>query len=134
MSETHYQLLGIHEKASFDEIKAAYRVRAKALHPDTNKAPDAEEKFKQIALAYEILSNRKTRREYDYELKLDDKTKKKIQEYQDNFGISVYEPKKKKKEKQPRQQQHSRASADFEDIPPGYIDTMNNPNHIGGIL
>ena len=48
----YYEVLGVSKDASNDEIKKAYRERAKKFHPDVNKSPDAEEKFKEISEAY----------------------------------------------------------------------------------
>ncbi|MBQ5443937.1 MAG: molecular chaperone DnaJ [Erysipelotrichaceae bacterium] len=53
----YYEVLGISKGASEDEIKKAYRKLAKQYHPDVNKAPDAEAKFKEINEAYEVLSD-----------------------------------------------------------------------------
>ena len=61
-----YAVLGIHPSASKDAIKEAYRNLAKKYHPDTNKGNKAsEKKFKEIAQAYEILSDDKKRKDYD---------------------------------------------------------------------
>ena len=49
----YYEVLGLNKGASDDDIKKAYRKLAKQYHPDVNKAPDAEEKFKEINEAYE---------------------------------------------------------------------------------
>ena len=65
MAKSLYETLGISEKASSDEIKKAYRKLARKYHPDVNKTPEAEEKFKEINGAYEILSDEKKRKEYD---------------------------------------------------------------------
>jgi len=54
-----YQILGISESASPSEVKSAYRKLAKKYHPDVNKDPGAEEKFKQISDAYESIVNPK---------------------------------------------------------------------------
>ncbi|WP_086256117.1 DnaJ C-terminal domain-containing protein [Campylobacter vicugnae] len=65
MSNSLYETLGISKDASSDEIKKAYRKLARQYHPDINKEPGAEEKFKEINAAYEILSDETKRRQYD---------------------------------------------------------------------
>ena len=61
----YYDVLGISKGASDDEIRKAYRSLAKKYHPDVNKAPDAEAKFKEINEAYEVLSDKQKRSTYD---------------------------------------------------------------------
>ena len=61
----YYQLLNVPRDASEDEIKRAYRKAAMEYHPDRNPAPDAEAKFKEIAEAYEVLSDPEQRATYD---------------------------------------------------------------------
>lgn len=65
MSESLYETLGVSKGASSDEIKKAYRKLARKYHPDINKDPGAEDKFKEINAAYEILSDEKKRAQYD---------------------------------------------------------------------
>src|SRR3954447_24638881 len=57
----YYELLGISRGASDAEIKKAFRALARQLHPDVSDHPEAEEKFKQVVEAYEVLSKRETR-------------------------------------------------------------------------
>ncbi len=61
----YYEVLGLQKGASEAEIKKAYRQMAKKYHPDVNKAPDAEEKFKEINEAYEVLSDPQKKAKYD---------------------------------------------------------------------
>merc|ERR1712141_40831 len=63
--ESYYKLLGVDKKASKQEIKKAFRKLAVQYHPDKNNSPDAEDKFRKIAEAYEILSDDDKRRQYD---------------------------------------------------------------------
>ena len=61
----YYEVLGVSRDATMDDIKRAYRKLVKKYHPDVNKEPDAEEKFKEIQEAYEVLSNESKRSAYD---------------------------------------------------------------------
>ena len=61
----YYADLGVSKTASADEIKKAYRTLAKKYHPDVNKEPGAEEKFKEINEAYSVLSDETKRKNYD---------------------------------------------------------------------
>ncbi|XP_017048503.1 dnaJ protein homolog 1 [Drosophila ficusphila] len=65
MAKDFYKILGIDRKATDDEIKKAYRKLALKYHPDKNKSPQAEERFKEIAEAYEVLSDKKKRDIFD---------------------------------------------------------------------
>lgn len=61
----YYAELGVSQNADKKEIKSAYRQKARKFHPDVNKEPDAEAKFKKISEAYEVLSDDQKRRIYD---------------------------------------------------------------------
>ena len=61
----YYKILGVEHNASEAEIKKAYRRLAKKYHPDTNKSPDAEERFQAINEANEVLGNPEKRKKYD---------------------------------------------------------------------
>jgi curved DNA-binding protein len=65
MASDFYSALGVSRDASPDEIQRAYRKLARTYHPDVNKAPEAEERFKEISEAYDVLSDPKTRERYD---------------------------------------------------------------------
>jgi len=65
MSKSLYKTLEISDNASESEIKKAYRKLARQYHPDVNKDPKAEEKFKEINAAYEILSDKEKKAQYD---------------------------------------------------------------------
>ena len=60
-----YEILGVRRDASPDDIKRAYRALAREHHPDVSSAPEAEERFKEIVGAYEILSDPQKRQQYD---------------------------------------------------------------------
>ncbi len=63
--KNYYETLGVDKSASDDEIKSAYRRMAKKYHPDINKDADAPEKFKEVNEAYEVLSDKTKRSNYD---------------------------------------------------------------------
>ena len=63
----YYAILGVSQSANFQEIKKSYRKLAKKYHPDKNKSPLAEETIKKINEAFEILSDRRKRKQYDLE-------------------------------------------------------------------
>ncbi|ROT70972.1 putative dnaJ protein-like 1 [Penaeus vannamei] len=65
MAKDYYKILGLSKDASEGDIKRAYRNMALKYHPDKNKSNDAEEKFKLVAEAYEVLSDKKKRNIYD---------------------------------------------------------------------
>ena len=60
-----YETLGVPRTATQDEIQRAYRKLAREHHPDVNKDPGAEDRFKEISEAHDVLSDPQTRRRYD---------------------------------------------------------------------
>ena len=65
MTKNYYNILGINNNATQQEIKKQYRKQAVKWHPDKNKSPEAENKFKDIAQAYDVLSDEKKKRIYE---------------------------------------------------------------------
>lgn len=65
MAKDLYEILGVTKDASDSEIKKAFRRRARELHPDVNKAADAEDQFKELNEAYDVLSDPNKRAQYD---------------------------------------------------------------------
>jgi molecular chaperone DnaJ len=65
MARDYYEILGVSRDSSKEEIKRAYRRLARKYHPDVNKEPGAEERFKEINRAYEVLSDNELKARYD---------------------------------------------------------------------
>jgi DnaJ-class molecular chaperone len=65
MGKDYYKILGVSRTATDDEIKKGYRKMALKYHPDKNKDPDAEDKFKEVAEAFEVLKDKDKRTIYD---------------------------------------------------------------------
>lgn len=68
----HYKILGLHPKATPDQIRRAYRILARRYHPDVNPEVASKNKFQQIAQAYAVLSDPHKREEYDKKIKPSD--------------------------------------------------------------
>ena len=65
LSKDFYKVLGVSKDATEDDITKAYRKLARKYHPDLNKTKEAEERFKDISEAYDVLSNKEQRQKYD---------------------------------------------------------------------
>lgn len=89
--KNYYEILEVSQNASSEVIEKAYKALAKKYHPDANldNAKEAEEKFKEIGEAYEILSNTEKKLEYDYQLESYMKNMNNFS--QDNINNEEYE-------------------------------------------
>lgn len=65
MGKDYYKILGIEQNATNEEVKKGYRRMALRYHPDKNDHPQAEEQFKEVVAAFEVLSNKEKREIYD---------------------------------------------------------------------
>ena len=65
MARDYYEVLGVSRDATADQIQQAFRTLARKHHPDVNKDPAAEERFKEVNEAYHVLSDPETRKRYD---------------------------------------------------------------------
>lgn len=74
LAKDYYQILGVPKTASLDEIKKAFRKLAMKYHPDTNKEPNAKEKFVEVSSAYEVLGDEKKRAQVEKRKKKEVKT------------------------------------------------------------
>lgn len=90
-----YEILGVSENASKDEIKKAYRQKARHVHPDVNKASDASDQFKRLSVAYHTLIDPDKRAQYDTLRK------------QQNERASKQQHKYQSKQSQSQQRKHS---------------------------
>ena len=65
MARDYYRILGVRQNATAEELKRAYRKKARELHPDVNPDPDAQHEFKEVTAAYEVLSDPRKRQVVD---------------------------------------------------------------------
>ncbi len=93
MIDNYYDILGVSVESTNEEIKKAFRLKAKEFHPDINKSDDAEERFKEVNQAYEVLSNTKLRKKYDEEYYEDEYEDDEYEddEYEDDEEYFEYE-------------------------------------------
>ncbi len=150
-----YDILGIDQNASEEEVKNAYRRYSKVLHPDVNKRPTATQEFKELKSAYETLIDPAMRSKHDYAIAVvetKDVERDVIDSVIDNFSMQPKKKKKKKKKKQkmdqamqqgqaympppyvppqiPQSHYNGRGQGQFEGIPDGY----DNYDDLGGVL
>ena len=67
-TKDYYAVLGVDQKASFQDIRKAYKTMALKFHPDKNSNPGSEDKFKEISEAYLVLNDTKKRARFDQKL------------------------------------------------------------------
>lgn len=91
----YYKILGVDENASSDEIRKVFQKKARTLHPDVNKEPDAEQKFKEVSEAYAILSDPEKRKRYDMQRRYPQAGSSAYtgaQAWQDPFSVYAQDP------------------------------------------
>lgn len=87
--KNYYQILGVSDSASEEEIKTAYKTLAKKYHPDRNHGnKQSEDRFKEMSEAYNVLSDPKRRKEYDSMRRFGGRNRVNNNEYSDNFSES----------------------------------------------
>lgn len=150
-----YDILGLDQHASEDDVRGAYLRYSKLLHPDVNKRKTATQEFKELKSAYEMLRDPLKRQEHDYALAVVETKgveKDAVDDVLDSYGIEPKKKKKKKKKKQKQEEQQAqqqmyspppytppqqpvyndgrRGRGQFEGIPDGF----DNFDTLGGIL
>ena len=100
----YYSLLGLERTATKAEIKKNYRLLATKFHPDKNSSPNSAEKFIAIMEAYEVLSNKKSKAQYDLLIWQEQKRKKESTDY---FTVNVPTPESTRTRKNKSQQKRS---------------------------
>jgi curved DNA-binding protein CbpA len=107
MPADYYQILGISREANVDQIKQAYRSKAKLYHPDINKAPNAKIIFQMINEAYQVLINPEKKKWYDFKLQYPSTTgmrpqaeRRRTQTYDSYYKAYTRQQQEKQKEKE----------------------------------
>jgi curved DNA-binding protein CbpA len=137
LSRTHYHVLGVERTATPEQIKSAFREKAKRLHPDICKEPGAEDRFKEINAAYEIISDPDKRKDYDALLDMASGQRIDMEAILRDF--MAHPPPQQRRRRQRRQQQHRTGDASVEEIPDGFLRDRRNrdpffDDSLGGIL
>ena len=107
MQVDYYKILGIHMDANADQIRRAYRNKAKLYHPDINKTPNAKILFQLVNEAYQVLVNPEKKRWYDFKLKYPSTTglkppsaKNRTATYESYYRAYTHNNQKKQEEKE----------------------------------
>jgi len=111
MEVDYYKILGIQRDANADQIRRAYRSKAKLYHPDVNKTPNAKILFQLVNEAYQILVNPEKKRWYDFKLKYPSTTG--MKQPDNRHRTSTYASYYKAYTYQQQQKQEEKKSADY---------------------
>lgn len=133
---THYETLSVPRTASELQIKDAYRALVKKWHPDVAAEAGADAKFKDIQAAFDTLSDRRKRRDYDSELMVIEtsgRPRDGLDRAMDLYSImqeDAPEKEKRKRRKQSKQKRQKKAGVEIDEIPEGF----DPDDTLGGIL
>jgi len=106
MEVDYYKILGLHRDATSDQIRRAYRSKAKLYHPDINNTPNAKLLFQLVNEAYQILTNPDKRKWYDFKLKYPSTTgarqpdRHRTSTYASYYKAYTYQQQQKQEEKE----------------------------------
>lgn len=138
LSKNHYHTLGVDRAATGDQIKTAFREKAKRYHPDVCKEPGAEDLFKDVNAAYEILSDPDKRKEYDTLLDMASGKRIDIETIVRDFAVQQQHTHQRRQRRRRPRPQHP-GNAEVEEIPDGFLRDNRNrdpffDDSLGGIL